>query len=694
MSERKRGTRWPVAVAVAAALMLACGLLRFGIFQVVQNVEEALRGPPEGDLLVIAIDDLRADHLPAYGYGYETAPNLTALAADGFVVRDYVPATVATGPCLATLMTGEPPWEHGFLSARELGHHRLAGEAGTLAEARAAAGFRTIGAIALRQHEDRLSGLGQGFDAYADAGLPRGGEPRAAVDVLAAVRDELEHALAGDDPVFAFVHLADLRERNADDDRFLAAQLAPFDDVLPPELLAGGVQEARRVVGRRRGSPEWLAFRSAIYDAQIHALDSAVGELFDLFRDAGRYDYTSIVVVGTRARFLDEERPPDGAPEPFSEGLLNVPLIVKPTEGASLWLDHLQERPIVGTTDLARALGVGSEKFEVDDSATSAVVVGPGLRNAAVVREERKWVFPVGDEASARLFDRTDDAEVLDDGVVPEVGDDVVLPGPHGIVLTVTADDDKPIDLSLRSPRGDLVDVEVVPGDAPVVPRPSPAGTSLGLSVRGNATVFVRTDRRATPLAIELAEPLERHELSLDGVALLPSAPDPDAPPRVRIERISSGWRALHVGERPEDRGRRARAVLLAYPPKEFQAAPEIRPVAGVAVVHLSGRGGVGVEGTAPFTVEYRLRAKQRAAVVARIGHRPVAWSEIASEDGGSGLELYLPPWRSPALLGEGESASNPRLRVERRHPVSSIDVPPPLLREELRFLERLGPYE
>jgi arylsulfatase A-like enzyme len=62
---------------------------------------------PEGDVLVITIDALRADHVGAYGYARHTTPNLDALAATGTrFARAYAQAP-HTSFSVASMMTGK-----------------------------------------------------------------------------------------------------------------------------------------------------------------------------------------------------------------------------------------------------------------------------------------------------------------------------------------------------------------------------------------------------------------------------------------------------------------------------------------------------------------------------------------------------------------------------------------------------------
>src|SRR5438067_10605246 len=69
--------------------------------------------PVSGPIILISIDTLRADHLPAYGYKKVRTPALDALAADGVVFDRAYSHTPQTLPAHASLLSGRLPFETG-----------------------------------------------------------------------------------------------------------------------------------------------------------------------------------------------------------------------------------------------------------------------------------------------------------------------------------------------------------------------------------------------------------------------------------------------------------------------------------------------------------------------------------------------------------------------------------------------------
>src|SRR6058998_3896266 len=69
--------------------------------------------PVNGPIILIAIDTLRADHLPVYGYRNVRTPAIDALAADGAVFERAYSHSPQTLPAHVSLLSGRLPFETG-----------------------------------------------------------------------------------------------------------------------------------------------------------------------------------------------------------------------------------------------------------------------------------------------------------------------------------------------------------------------------------------------------------------------------------------------------------------------------------------------------------------------------------------------------------------------------------------------------
>jgi choline-sulfatase len=123
--------------------------------------------PHQGPIVLITVDGLRADRLPAYGGPAGATPNIDLLAEQGIVFERAYTHSPLTLPAYAALVTGQLPFDNGV---RDDGGYALKDQARTIAGLLRNRGFSTGAAVSsflLR----RTTGLAQGFSFY-DADIP------------------------------------------------------------------------------------------------------------------------------------------------------------------------------------------------------------------------------------------------------------------------------------------------------------------------------------------------------------------------------------------------------------------------------------------------------------------------------------------------------------------------------------------
>ncbi|MDP8221947.1 MAG: sulfatase [Candidatus Lernaella stagnicola] len=118
-------------------------------------------GPPKGNIILISIDTLRADHVGVYGYPKPTTPNLDSFARDGFMFTQAYAASPWTLPSHGSMFTGLYPMTHGAETIQK----RLLDGIPTLAEILQTRGFAT-GAIVCAPFMRPRFQLNRGFDDY------------------------------------------------------------------------------------------------------------------------------------------------------------------------------------------------------------------------------------------------------------------------------------------------------------------------------------------------------------------------------------------------------------------------------------------------------------------------------------------------------------------------------------------------
>jgi arylsulfatase A-like enzyme/Tfp pilus assembly protein PilF len=242
-------------------------------------------------VILISIDTLRSDHLPAYGYKGIATPNIDALRADSILYEraySHVPLTL---PSHTSILTGMLPADHGV---RDNVGYRLSDSIPTVQELLKKNGYATgaaISAFVLRK-ETRLD---RGFDFYDDEVKALNGEnligrvQRDGRETLRAGQKWLD--AQGTRPFFFFLHLYD-----------------PHTPYRPPEPYFG--QYANH------------------YDGEIAYVDSIIGELIADLKQRDLYDKSLIVFLSDHGEGLSEHGEEEHGLLLYREDL-QVPLMVK-----------------------------------------------------------------------------------------------------------------------------------------------------------------------------------------------------------------------------------------------------------------------------------------------------------------------------------------------------------------------------
>ena len=154
-------TRWQAIVIITLFILAVAGAAFTGW----RFARES--APHQGPIVLITVDGLRADRLPAYGGPAGATPNIDLLAARGIVFERAYTHSPLTLPAYAALVTGQLPFDNGV---RDEGGYALKDQTRTMAGLLRNRGFSTGAAVSsflLR----RTTGLAQGF-SYYDADIP------------------------------------------------------------------------------------------------------------------------------------------------------------------------------------------------------------------------------------------------------------------------------------------------------------------------------------------------------------------------------------------------------------------------------------------------------------------------------------------------------------------------------------------
>src|SRR2546423_8346982 len=132
---------------VAVLVLVACR----------RETAEVFRGAP---VILISVDTLRSDHLPAYGYQGVKTPNIDALRSDSILFERAYSHCPMTLPSHLSILTGLLPTEHGVRN--NIGY-RFLGKSPTLAQVLRDRGYKTGAAVSSYVLRGE-AGIKEGFD--------------------------------------------------------------------------------------------------------------------------------------------------------------------------------------------------------------------------------------------------------------------------------------------------------------------------------------------------------------------------------------------------------------------------------------------------------------------------------------------------------------------------------------------------
>jgi arylsulfatase A-like enzyme len=254
------------------------------------------------NILLIAVDTLRADHLSCYGYPRLTSPHIDRLAQHGTRFTEMIAPHIPTGPSFTTIHTGHDVMHHQIVT--QGGAVDLDPGIRTLAELLQRLGYFTAAADNLRRYFVR------GFDHYQPYAWDRDpAKPwRKAEAVTRVALDALNRCAGQDKPFFLFVHYWD-----------------PHTPFLPPPPFARMFYEGDEDdPGNRSMAPvfacepfadyfkSWMGqvtdirFPIAQYDAAIAYADACLAHLLTRCRELDLEDDTLVVLLADHGETMDE----------------------------------------------------------------------------------------------------------------------------------------------------------------------------------------------------------------------------------------------------------------------------------------------------------------------------------------------------------------------------------------------------
>jgi arylsulfatase A-like enzyme len=255
------------------------------------------------DIIIIAIDTLRADHLGCYGYPLPTSPAIDALARESLVFDRAFAAAIPTMPSFTTLYTGLHPYRHGIVS--HIGSRRLSDQLVLLPQLAQQAGYVTVACDNLViQGEGRGSWFARGYDHYSGfLYRPFGDQSRQLTDRALRFLEERD-----EQPLFLFMHYWDPHTPYGPQPPFDTMHYRPgsgaftMEEVrrLAPEYYAAFIDDMKL------RHPDDYAYLVAQYDGEISQVDAQIERLLGALRASERWEHTAVLLLADHGECFGE----------------------------------------------------------------------------------------------------------------------------------------------------------------------------------------------------------------------------------------------------------------------------------------------------------------------------------------------------------------------------------------------------
>jgi arylsulfatase A-like enzyme/Tfp pilus assembly protein PilF len=242
-------------------------------------------------VILISIDTLRADHLPAYGYSQVETPHIDRLRADSVLFENAYSHSPLTLPSHLSVLTGLLPYEHGVRN--NVGYRFDAERQLTLPGYLKRRGYTTAAAVSAYVLRGQ-TGISTGFDLYEDGIVNRDRMPLGLLQRPGQIAVETALRWIGqqsDQPFFFLLHLFEPH--------------TPYD---PPE--------------------PYRSRYTLAYDGEIAAADAALGVFLDGLATLGVYDRAVVFLFSDHGEGLSDHGEDEHGIFLYREAI-HVPLMLK-----------------------------------------------------------------------------------------------------------------------------------------------------------------------------------------------------------------------------------------------------------------------------------------------------------------------------------------------------------------------------
>lgn len=255
------------------------------------------------NIIMIAIDSLRADHLGCYGYHKATSPAIDALAHESIVFDTAIAAGIPTMPSFTTICTGLHPYRHGIVSHMSKRH--LSEKICFLPQVLKERGYITAACDNLVvQGNGRGNWFARGYDYYSGfLYKPFTDQSRQLTD--RALQFIQEYA---NQPLFLFMHYWDPHTPYGPLPPYDTMHYDPAEspiDMATVRSLHPAYYDAF-IGDMKLRYPDDYAYIVAQYDGEISQVDAEVGRIIQALRAQNTWDNTIFVLLSDHGECFGE----------------------------------------------------------------------------------------------------------------------------------------------------------------------------------------------------------------------------------------------------------------------------------------------------------------------------------------------------------------------------------------------------
>jgi arylsulfatase A-like enzyme len=314
---------------------LVIALIATAAFLALARDERPPAAQEEPNVVVLAIDTLRVDHVGSYGYARPTTPNLDRFARAGVRFQNAYSVSSWTLPAVASLFTGLLPTRHGCYADGRLLDDDIITLARVLHEhdymtAAMSANFTYVNP-GITYPTPPLH-LGQGFDTFQvlwDPATETDGEGGIVLgQLIRTVRaDSLTRRMKDflrdpREPFFLFALYIDPHYGYEPPGDYARLFAPPHSEAKVTGLMKDVSQLAKPL------SAADVVFLQSRYDGEIRFVDEAIGDFLTELDESGAAEHTIVVIVADHGEaFLDHGRMLHG--QTLYEETVRIPLMIR-----------------------------------------------------------------------------------------------------------------------------------------------------------------------------------------------------------------------------------------------------------------------------------------------------------------------------------------------------------------------------